>query len=118
MMHGHTCMQNTHTYESRRLLSHPTLISPGIQIKWKTEHRSTINTSLKKMFYLFVYFCVCEIVGMCACVQMLWRPEASDPLELELQASVSSSVLGTELRSSVTAVHNFHLKPSLQSYCI
>lgn len=55
---------------------------------------------------------------MCTCVQMPWRPEASGPLELELQESVSQSELGTELRSSATAVYSSNLKPSLQSYCI
>lgn len=46
---------------------------------------------------------VCEYM----CVQYLWRPDASDPLGMELQAFVShpTCLLGMKLRSSGRAVH-------------
>ena len=59
------------------------------------------------MYFIFNYMCVYVCVWVCAheCI-CLWRPEGSDPLELELQKVVSRlvQVLGSQLGCSPTAI--------------
>lgn len=46
-----------------------------------------------------MYECLLAFV----CMQYLWRPEVSDPLELELSGCEPLELLGTELRFSSAA---------------
>lgn len=62
---------------------------------------------LKNLFLFFVIICRCVHlhVGMCTCMQCLWRPEAFDPLELELEKVVRTQVLWESRKSSQPRSH-------------
>lgn len=69
---------------------------------YNTTKVAEINQKIKVYFYLCVRVCVRMWVCAHSC-RYPWKPETSDPLEMELQKVVSclTWVLGTELESPV-----------------